>query len=353
MKNRNFYKITLMIFFFTILNSIPSLFIGINSINNPPQTSEGIYGVDFNGIYPFDNYALGSDPWLGTAYGSASIVHSSYSHAYVYEIINGGRYLTVSNDMSSNWKIESYICCSALTPTGSGCLLIILHAINGNFVYYGYDKVRQGWVKRFTPGDGIIIQATENWTSNTWMYWRIEFTASSNTWRFYINNTLLDTSIYSGFDTLKDITFDCGSWGSAGAMRIDSLSYSWAPSYYEGMIFDVVSEDTDEDGMPDYWETENSLDPEDDTDALIDSDTDGLLNLYEYGNSTDPKDADSDNDLLNDGPEVKTYLTDPNDADSDNDGLNDGAEINTHGTDPNDADSDNDALPDGAEINTY
>ena len=40
--------------------------------------------------------------------------------------------------------------------------------------------------------------------------------------------------------------------------------------------------DADDDGMPDYWEIQNGLSPQDPTDALEDPDGDGLINLHEY-----------------------------------------------------------------------
>ena len=54
--------------------------------------------------------------------------------------------------------------------------------------------------------------------------------------------------------------------------------------------------------MPDSWEIENGLDPNDPSDAALDSDNDGLTNLEEfefyntYGTSTDPNNSDTDND---------------------------------------------------------
>ena len=109
---------------------------------------------------------------------------------------------------------------------------------------------------------------------------------------------------------------------------------------------DPQSADSDGDGMPDGWEVDNGLDPTAD-DASQDADGDGLTNLEEHQNGTDPNDPDTDGDGLNDGDEVNVYHTDPRDADSDSDGLSDGDEVNVYHTDPNDADSDGDGASDG------
>ncbi len=51
--------------------------------------------------------------------------------------------------------------------------------------------------------------------------------------------------------------------------------------------------DFDSDGMPDWWETENGLDPSDPSDANLDDDMDGATNLAEYRAGTDPQQAQS------------------------------------------------------------
>jgi hypothetical protein len=108
--------------------------------------------------------------------------------------------------------------------------------------------------------------------------------------------------------------------------------------------------DSDADGLPDAWETENfgNLNQT----ASGDPDNDGLTNAQEFTNGTDPNNADSDGDGLKDGQEVNTTKTDPSRKDTDGDGLSDGDEVNVYKTDPTKSDSDGDGLPDGDEVLT-
>jgi len=126
--------------------------------------------------------------------------------------------------------------------------------------------------------------------------------------------------------------------------------------------------DTDGDGLPDAWETEHDLDPLDNgtvdpvNGAMGNPDDDGLDNLGEFENDTDPRDADSDDDMLEDGPEVNGAgtrpPTDPNDPDTDGDTLTDFVETNTGvfagasdtGSNPTSADSDMDGANDADEV---
>jgi len=114
---------------------------------------------------------------------------------------------------------------------------------------------------------------------------------------------------------------------------------------------DPITNDTDNDNMPDGWEISNNLNATLD-DSTQDPDLDGLNNLYEYQNNTDPNNLDSDDDGLSDGYEIFITNTDPNDPDSDNDGLSDGYEKFTTNTNPNDPDSDDDGLTDEYEVIT-
>ena len=111
--------------------------------------------------------------------------------------------------------------------------------------------------------------------------------------------------------------------------------------------------DTDNDGLPDGWEIEYSLNPTDPWDSSTDPDEDNLINLQEYQHGTNPINPDTDSDGLPDGWEVMYSLdpTDSNDAllDMDGDGLTN-LEEQQHSTNPILADTDGDGMPDGWEV---
>jgi hypothetical protein len=75
--------------------------------------------------------------------------------------------------------------------------------------------------------------------------------------------------------------------------------------------------------------------------------------LEEFNADTDPANPDMDGDLLNDGDEVKVYLTDPTKPDTDGDGLTDAEELLTHQSNPFLMDSDGDLINDFLEVNQY
>ena len=53
--------------------------------------------------------------------------------------------------------------------------------------------------------------------------------------------------------------------------------------------------DTDQDGMPDNWEVENNLNPNDPTDAWLDNDGNQVFNLYEFQLQSNPNDSNEPN----------------------------------------------------------
>jgi|GEM_PF-4324438 len=73
---------------------------------------------------------------------------------------------------------------------------------------------------------------------------------------------------------------------------------------FRQVIREVNPNDTDWDGMPNIWEDQYGLNPNDENDAVLDGDNDGLTNLNEYLYNTDPTDSDTDNGTLMDGAEI-------------------------------------------------
>jgi hypothetical protein len=123
--------------------------------------------------------------------------------------------------------------------------------------------------------------------------------------------------------------------------------------------------DRDGDGMPDFFEEANGLNPDVD-DADGDADEDGVSNLAEFERKTDPVNPDTDGDGLSDLVESGTGVwrsaddrgTNPLNVDSDHDGLGDSVESNSGkfissndtGTNPNQIDTDRDGSGDGFEV---
>lgn len=108
--------------------------------------------------------------------------------------------------------------------------------------------------------------------------------------------------------------------------------WDYADVYFDSVRFQSSSTDSDNDGLPDVWEFQHGLNPNDAADASLDGDGDGLDNVEEYNAGTSITNADTDGDGLHDGDEVvvgsNALITD-----TDFDGLPDGWEVD-NGLDP-------------------
>lgn len=144
---------------------------------------------------------------------------------------------------------------------------------------------------------------------------------------FYNTNISGDTVLYARWVDATDTT--------------DSDRDGLTDAVEEYFVTDPLKQDTDGDGLSDYFEIAHSQ-----TDPLVmdtdgngvmdgaeDPDGDKLTNLEEQAKGSDPLMADSDLDGLSDFDEVKCHNTDPAKSDSDNDGADDGWELK-HGYDP-------------------
>lgn len=165
-----------------------------------------------------------------------------------------------------------------------------------------------------------------------------------------------------GFDPLNpdsDSTMTPENEAGNGISDGMELLGSQLPSFVKSRIGAApFTEDTDSDGLTDYFELMrlglltdvNSSDSDGNgiPDSEEDPDGDGLTNLEEQEYGTDPLNPDSDGDSLSDSFEINSLGTNPLLKDTDGDGLSDDSELRL-GTDPLNPDSDGDGIPDGDE----
>ncbi len=154
-----------------------------------------------------------------------------------------------------------------------------------------------------------------------------------------VGGEAVQVSVLGGTSGSASASAILGSNNRKGTLQVLPNALSLQPSI-----------DTDGDGLPDSYETNNGLNPLV-NDGALDADGDGLTNLQEYIRGTNPKVKDSDGDGLQDGTEVNSVGTLPSEPDTDRDGRTDGDEVTGPiFTNPLDADSDNDTVDDGTEV---
>lgn len=226
---------------------------------------------------------------------------------------NSANSLTVSGVVSGSRNLEK---------DGSGTVIL-----SGFNTYLGNTKVKQGTLVLSQPT--LAVRSTVTVDSGAVL--QLNFAGTNAVEYLVLNGAIQSAGIYNSTNASPYIT-------GSGSLK-------------------VIVTDTDADGIPDWWMTLYFGHPTgqsgDQSLAGDNPDDDGLTNLQEYQIGTKPKVADTDNDGLNDGAEVNTYLSNPLLADTDGDGLNDGDEVNTYLTSPLLADTDADGLSDGAELNIY
>lgn len=134
--------------------------------------------------------------------------------------------------------------------------------------------------------------------------WRIMNHPPANTtldWLAFVWGTSSDNVFTNCLNTEAILQYDGNAWTEilGQDISLENINEIWGSS--ENNLFAVTSRgeilhygnmDSDGDGLPDDWETENNLDPNRD-DASEDPDGDGLTNLEEYQGDTDPHDANT------------------------------------------------------------
>lgn len=232
----------------------------------------------------------------------------------------------------------------------------------------GYDvdfNVTSDWHTGFQAEVTIENTSTEpieawtlffngNFTINN--IWNAKLLSGENG-KYEVANQLWTTPIKVGESASFGFTADKSATENAKAENFQLTAMVIGESILEKEPVIDYELDTDEDGLPDYYEDILDTDKN-----KADTDGDGLSDGYEVLYlGTDPLKADTDDNGVNDGDEDfdKDGLTnskecelgtDPNNADTDGDGLNDGEEVNTYGTDPLKYDTDGDGISDSDEI---
>lgn len=113
----------------------------------------------------------------------------------------------------------------------------------------------------------------------------------------------LETTVYTFLDPLNPADRD---YDHDGASNFDE---------HNGTT-DLDDWDTDDDGLPDGWEIEWSLNPNQHTDPSSDPEPDGLTHLQEYMNGSSPTSSDTDGDGTDDKTEVEQGSSPSNNADN-------------------------------------
>lgn len=268
------------------------------------------------------------------------------------ELDSGASPWEIGVEDGESWTVEVRVRIADDTDNG-----VVIWAANG--MERGILQINAESTQNF--GADIL---DENSNSDAFHTFRMAYDSEDALYYFWRDGVLLnpDGAFAQAATANNRLIFgDCCS-----SIPMTSVDLEYIRFDTTGAFSPVIDDgDRDNDGIPDFYEVENGLDPDVD-DAAEDKDGDGLSNLAEFEAGLPANDADADDDGLSDGVENGTGEwvsaaatgTNPKSKDSDGDGIDDGAETNTGafvgatdtGTNPNLKDSDGDTFEDGKEL---
>ncbi len=319
--------------------------------NQWPGSFNGEFMLTNTSNVPLENWTLAFDfeHEITNMWNAQIVTHEANSYiiknqGYNQDIAPGS---SVNIGFQASWNDE-------IKVPESYDLLIAKQEV-GNTDYTIDFKVTSDWGQAFN-GEISITNNTEETIED----WTLEFDFDKNIERFWtaeivehegehyiIKNAGYNANIASGQ------TITLGFSGNPGNVNSEPTNYVLNQL---GQEIDY-EKDTDEDGLPDFFEKELGTVPN-----KADTDGDGLPDGDEYFYlGTDPLKTDTDGNGILDGDEdldedkltnLEEYLlgTDPYNEDTDGDNLTDSSENNIYGTNPIQYDTDGDTIGDGDEI---
>ena len=277
-----------------------------------------------------------------TALVSAFPIYNANKPDANYVAVNIGQLKYVSKSFYDRlWEIESAYPNSVTWPTGM------------TFFSGGTDSTNHKYPWTALPASTASNYAAE--MDKNYLAANIGQIKYLFSWDVNIAEPEIDPNADTDGDGIPDwweLQYGLDPNNAADASALDDYSVAYLTLYLSGLEPNVA--DADNDGLPSAWEIANGLNPCDASDATADADNDGLMNFQEYNTGTNPQNADTDGDGFSDGEEVMFggNPLDPAEAlsDYDGDGLADMHEM-IIGTSVYSADTDGDGLKDGDEYN--
>lgn len=356
---------------------------GINDfdeVNGTPVTDPSLFDTDGDGFSDFDELNIfQSDPTdindtpLSEALGDSRTEFSGvdgqdgWSWGYRNYTADGGATNydaaadfipfpvdgTTTRSLTNFWNGTNYDWFNEVDPQNPPWTLLGREGTHPN----GTNNAEEHWTVRRWTASGLGA------TTPVRVIWHTRKSNTANdgvTGGIHLNGDQLDAQTVAGNDTTGFIRYHYinledgdiidlvltpegvtnrtdGSDSASNWMTIDTRVPA-VPIHSNGKYFiPVDAEDSEPDGLADFWEEEYF--PGDLSQLFTggDFDGDGLNDEDEQALSTNPTVGDSDGDGISDGAEV-ALGTDPCSTDSDGDGFSDGHEVAT-GYDPADANS--------------